>query len=418
MSNSIEVEMVYDTRKSQLAEEIRSQIVSGQYDPGSRLPTRAELLEEYSASNSTVQQALDDLIRNGFVETRGRAGTFVAQHPPHLTRLGLAYLFHPGFDDCSEWSRFHHALNIESMNARLENGRRFVSYYHLYDRQESNTAWLELCEDIQFHHLAGLIMVGNAGMFEFRTHELDPELPRVCLDRSGDPEIPSVVPDMEKWLQRAARELVQRGRKRLGLIEFQAHETSAHDTTGIDRLLRLAADAGASAEPIFYQPTMTLGPTAVSQTVRLLMSLPEDRRPDALIVNDDNLVESTVHGLVQSGVKVGPDGDIDVVVHANFPHPVHAPVPLIHLGYDVRLMLATAIKLLDEQRGVPITERPRNREIVMPIISQDEFRAYDNPLLQITPAIRKAKMQNRTDFPESIESTEESINHVLEYQTQ
>lgn len=343
-----------------------------------------DLTRRFDTSLNTVQRAVADLVREGFLETRGRAGTFVSATPPHLARFGLAFLTSPAADVAS-WSRFHQVIYGESQCARLARGRRFVHYLNLLNREESNPSQIEMVEDIACHRLAGLLLVGAAGMFEHRTRAMDPELPRVCLGHSGDPDVPAVVPDMESWLRRAIDALVRRGRRRIALIELQAHGSDMHDTSTVDRLMRFTAEAGAASEPVFYQPGTTTAPMSVSQAVRLLMSLPRNRRPDGLIVSDDNLVQHAVHGLIESGAQIGDGGTVDVVVHANFPHAVAVSAPLIHLGYDVRWMLARAIELLDEQRGVPLDERPRNREVVCPILSQCDIHAHVNPLRQEKP---------------------------------
>jgi len=45
-------------------------------------------------------------------------------------------------------------------------------------------------------------------------------------------------------------------------------------------------------------------------------------RPDALVVADDNLVTCATQGIAASGVQV--PGELDVVAHCNFPHPLPA----------------------------------------------------------------------------------------------
>lgn len=63
----------------QLYEGLRSQILSGELEPGDMLPTENELLDRHGISRNTVRQALDLLVNDGLiVRERGR-GTFVAQ---------------------------------------------------------------------------------------------------------------------------------------------------------------------------------------------------------------------------------------------------------------------------------------------------------------------------------------------------
>jgi len=74
-----------------IVSELRRRVVEGLWVPGARLPTRRELEAEFSASMHTVQKALDDLVRDGFVYACGSRGTFVAENPPHLHHYGLIF---------------------------------------------------------------------------------------------------------------------------------------------------------------------------------------------------------------------------------------------------------------------------------------------------------------------------------------
>jgi DNA-binding LacI/PurR family transcriptional regulator len=78
-----------------------------------------------------------------------------------------------------------------------------------------------------------------------------------------------------------------------------------------------------------------------STIVQLLMHLPRAERPDALLVNDDNLVPATTAGLAESGVRV-PE-EIDVVAHCNFPWATAGQVPIRRVGFDVRSILSLCL---------------------------------------------------------------------------
>ena len=62
----------------QVREEIRSQVESGVLDPGFRLPPVRSLAADLDLAPNTVARAYKELEALGVVETRGRAGTFVA----------------------------------------------------------------------------------------------------------------------------------------------------------------------------------------------------------------------------------------------------------------------------------------------------------------------------------------------------
>lgn len=61
----------------QIAEQIRSKIQEGIYQPGHRLPPLAHLAEQFECSRATVREALGALRGQGLVEFRHGNGTYV-----------------------------------------------------------------------------------------------------------------------------------------------------------------------------------------------------------------------------------------------------------------------------------------------------------------------------------------------------
>ncbi len=67
----------YDQVKQQIAH----QFATGELRPGDKLPTVRRLAEELGLAPNTVARAYRELEASGVVDTRGRAGTFVAGDP-------------------------------------------------------------------------------------------------------------------------------------------------------------------------------------------------------------------------------------------------------------------------------------------------------------------------------------------------
>jgi DNA-binding GntR family transcriptional regulator len=74
------------SRYSTLARLLESQIASGRYRVGQKIPTEAELQERFDVSRHTVREALRDLKTRGLVSARAGIGTVVRAKPPG-TRL-------------------------------------------------------------------------------------------------------------------------------------------------------------------------------------------------------------------------------------------------------------------------------------------------------------------------------------------
>ena len=63
---------------AQLRDQIRGQVLSGELEPGTRLPTVRGLATVLVASPRSVARAYRELEGLGVIETRGRAGSFVS----------------------------------------------------------------------------------------------------------------------------------------------------------------------------------------------------------------------------------------------------------------------------------------------------------------------------------------------------
>ncbi|MDF3290794.1 GntR family transcriptional regulator [Streptomyces silvisoli] len=63
----------------EVAEDLRARIKRGEWAEGGRLPSRAQLAEEYGVGRNVTQRAVDRLIVEGLLEGRAGSGTYVRQ---------------------------------------------------------------------------------------------------------------------------------------------------------------------------------------------------------------------------------------------------------------------------------------------------------------------------------------------------
>ena len=61
----------------EIAEDIRSRILSGNYNPNEQLPLEKEMCESYGVSRITIKKAVDELVIQGLITKRRGSGTFV-----------------------------------------------------------------------------------------------------------------------------------------------------------------------------------------------------------------------------------------------------------------------------------------------------------------------------------------------------
>ena len=69
--------------------DIEARIRSGEWAPGHRAPTEAELMEAYGCSRMTVNKAMIALVEAGLIVRRKRAGSFVARPKVHAPVLNI-----------------------------------------------------------------------------------------------------------------------------------------------------------------------------------------------------------------------------------------------------------------------------------------------------------------------------------------
>lgn len=70
----------------QIMEKMKLQIVSHQLEPNQQLPTVRELASEAGVNPNTIQRALSDLERDGFVYSKRTIGRFVTEDQELLTQ--------------------------------------------------------------------------------------------------------------------------------------------------------------------------------------------------------------------------------------------------------------------------------------------------------------------------------------------
>ena len=80
------------TVRTHLASELRKIVLTGDFGPSDRFPARTVLEKNLKANPVTLQRAVEELVDDGFLWTKGRSGTFVCRPLPHEHR-SCAYPF-------------------------------------------------------------------------------------------------------------------------------------------------------------------------------------------------------------------------------------------------------------------------------------------------------------------------------------
>jgi len=320
---------------SNVGRALRSDIVRGVFQPGHRLPTRSEMGRQFGVGVATVQKALDQLADDGFVLSYVGRGTFVADHPPHLCDFALVIPF------SSRWSSCCEALLKASEVVGDEESVRFREYYSS-QQIGARGEMARLRKDVRHHRLAGIIVAGPADDLAGTVALEEPGIPRVLYQKAHGVDCPVIQFDGGSFLDLATEYLYSKGRHRIAhlCLDYACMSMEA----SIAELRARISDVRS-----YWVQLLRFGERlhGTKHVVELLMQLEGDKRPDGLIIHDDNLLEQATAGLVAAGVKI-PE-ELEVVAHANFPSQLNSAVPIKRIGFDWCELLSRTLELLEIQ---------------------------------------------------------------------
>ncbi|GAA1239206.1 FadR/GntR family transcriptional regulator [Kitasatospora nipponensis] len=102
----------------QVIAQLRTQITSGEWPVGSRIPTEAALVDQLGVARNTVREAVRALAHNGLLDIRQGSGTYV------LATSELAGVMHRRFADAEQDQVVELRALLEASAASLASARR------------------------------------------------------------------------------------------------------------------------------------------------------------------------------------------------------------------------------------------------------------------------------------------------------
>lgn len=324
--------------QSNIAGQIRRQIVEGRVPLGERLPTRSELRKFYGVTNTTVQRAFDVLIDQGFIRTEGYRGTFVSEAPPHLTRYALAFpLAQEKVDTIPFWTK----LRRQAENEEAAGNYRISPFYDINHLQYS-ADYKRLIHEMETHQLAGIIFTTSPLLLEGSPLMKALNVPLVAITTgASEINVPEVMIDYDSFIGRALEYVAKCGRTKIAILAPPLPD--AHR----EFFFRQVAAHGLASESCWWVPVNVAAPQFTSTYTHLLMRGTPAARPDALIIADDTFVPHALQGLQDAGVL----DEVELVAQCNFPVAESPAVPMKRLGFSVPGMFRSCLDLMDRMRA-------------------------------------------------------------------
>ena len=348
------------TKQDMIVSELRGSIARNELEAGARLPIRSELEIRFGASRMTVQKALDRLIREGFVQPRGRLGTMVVPHPPCLCRYGVVFYDSP---HDPTWGGFHAAILRVGHELNEAPGREIVFYFGV--NREVTGDYERLSADLWAERLAGVLFTTGPWFLLGTPIVQQRRIPAMAVMRHVNRKdklahFDSLQLDRDSLLREGLRTLVEKGSRRPAFLI-----AAASYPVYVEAIRAALAERSMPYDPALIQGVPLEQGKLAAHVALLWMRLPIGERPDGLFICDDNLVEPACGGLLQSGVR--PGIDLPVAVDANFPARVGSPTLLDRVGFDMRSLLHQFIENTDARRA----GRPATEAILLPAVLEE-----------------------------------------------
>jgi DNA-binding LacI/PurR family transcriptional regulator len=287
-------------------------------------------------------------------------------------RFGIVFASDPsrGLLGLGGWNRFWDHLAKAAPIVEREFGVELPVFYSVVDKQSPGHA--ALVSAIRRQTVGGLIIVGTPSLLHM------PEitaftLPKVTIFDGAEGlavGCPQLYFDFDSFVTRSLSLLKDRGCSRVACfhVPYDAHnsEVEAMRRRGIvatqanepidQRYAKAMARDGHWRSPSHWH--FMVGPSGVSNVVRLLLDHSPAERPDSLIVSDDNLVPAVLSGVIAAGIRV-PD-ELQVLTHVNWPVFTADVVPVQRLGFDVPSLLRRCVETIARVReGDPVPAMQR-----------------------------------------------------------
>jgi GntR family transcriptional regulator of arabinose operon len=350
--------MIQKPKYQQVFDAIKEAILTGNYEPGQKLPSEAQLLEEFGTSRITVIRALRELQQRGLVRRRAGSGTYVTEGVPSggsllfgllIPNLGETEIFGPICQGMAESAqRRNHALLWGDITPSST-------------EKESQT--LDLCRQYVAKKVAGVFFAPlertpqNDRINQAAVAVLEEaSIPVVLLDRnflpypSGSP-YDLVAIDHRRAGFMATEHLLKLGSERIAFVAY-THSASTVDAriAGYREALFVA---GVSLEPSLVWRLSGEGANELGPMVKKL-------KPQAIVCANDRTAGQVMHTLIELGYQI-PD-QVRIVGIDDVQYAALLPVPLTTVHQPCREIGAAAVGAMLERIASP--EIPR-RDILL-----------------------------------------------------
>ena len=344
---------------TQLQRQLRNLIVSGQWAPGSRLPSENQLHRELNISRSTVRQAFSESQHEGLIERIPGRGTFVADPAPDGRQKRLIAFIISDFDSEREW---------ELLKGAEAAARRNDCHVVFYNTHHSCREERRVLSQLPSQNISGALLWSCADAEDgsaAQAYDVGSLPPLVMMDREA-PALPGdlVTSDNHGGASLALSHLLALGHRHIVCV--------THDRVGLSTVaerIRGYQDAlqasGEMEGSVWAMPTgaelstekaLQLGNDPDSAAMQFLTQRLAAEKPTALFAIND-LVALLVLRAAQA-IRLRVPQDLSVVGYDNVEFSALMATPLTTIAQDFHSIGRRSFELLLERMdGVDVPPR-------------------------------------------------------------
>lgn len=325
-------------------EELRGQIQSGRYTPGTQLPGTRELAVNWQTSIFTVHTALRALAKEGWIDRRPNAGTYIADPRSRFLCAGIYYGSDTGSVRNTPFGCFLHFALLDRLQAL---GKTIQVFNDPRPANEQGELFPPLAEAIAQKRIQCLISPDvNRGAAEL--------LARLALPTAflANPFAKSRVSfDADQFLRSSVAQLASKGCRSVGILShvFQPTEEDVGFHHFHASFQRAIEKEGLSTrdEWIRHPHAPPSEPDAYGyHEFKKLWSLAE--KPDGLIVFPDTLAGGAIIAILELGLGIVPSR-MKFVFQRNAHHSPLCPFPATWAVSDENRLAAALVELIEKQ---------------------------------------------------------------------
>jgi len=362
MADSDQLQVDHDSLvplHTQLQRQLRNLIFSGQWKPGTRLPSENQLHRNLNISRSTVRQAFSEARHEGLIERIPGRGTFVAEPAPESRQKRLVAFIISDFESEREWEL------LKGVEAAASSNDCHVVFYNTRGSCREERRVLGQLSAQQFSGALLWSCVDARDEGAGRTLD-DASLPPLVLMDRDSPALTGDVVTSDNYggASLALGHMLALGHRRIVCV---THEMAAL-TTVAERIqgYRDALQATCAAEDkVWVMPTrvelsteraLQLGNDPASPPMRYLMERLGEERPTAVFAINDLLALLVLRAAQALQIQV-PD-ELSVVGFDNVEFSALMATPLTTVAQDFQTIGRSSFELLLERmEGISVPPR-------------------------------------------------------------